>query len=238
LPLYFLSSASILLNRQLQSKIDNDILQRDDASFLRRYAQDVATQLNFFFFNTKMICVTIYLTTLEKTNEKLNGWLHSISWSIDSSGIKAKQIILDRSTRNNRIYYALFVLTLLIFIVNLPIGKNENEFYLCVEVFENIFGNWSRIPSFIYFATMSYLVYANFRLPFMLLYAILQTHIQIFLLTEHILHISDNFIDTRNGNIIIDDVLYQDKIKERLCLFTQQHCEIKRYVITILRIEQ
>jgi hypothetical protein len=50
LPLYFLSSASILLNRQLQSKIDNDILQRDDASSLRRYAQDVATQLNFFFF--------------------------------------------------------------------------------------------------------------------------------------------------------------------------------------------
>jgi hypothetical protein len=75
---------------------------------------------------------------------------------------------------------------------------------------------------------MTYLVYANFRQPFMLLYAILQMHIQIFLLIEHILHISDNFIDTRNGNIIIDDVLYQDKIKERLCLFSQQHLEIQR----------
>jgi hypothetical protein len=50
LSLYFLSSASILLNRQLQSKIENDIFQRDDASSLRRYAQDVATQLNIYFF--------------------------------------------------------------------------------------------------------------------------------------------------------------------------------------------
>jgi hypothetical protein len=145
----------------------------------------------------------VYLTGMEKTYEKLERWHQSISWSIDSAGITSKQIILDRSTRKNR--------------------KNENEFYLCIEVFENIFGNWSKIPYFIYFATIRYLIYANLRLPFILLYAILQTHIQIFLLTEHILHISDNFIDTRNGNIIIDDVLYQDKIKERLCLFTQQH---------------
>ncbi|XP_068900238.1 uncharacterized protein [Tenebrio molitor] len=142
----------------------------------------ITTYFSVMMLLLYMICVTIYLTTLEKTNEKLNGWLHSISWSIDSSGIKAKQIILDRSTRNNRIYYAL--------------------------------------------------------LPFMLLYAILQTHIQIFLLTEHILHISDNFIDTRNGNIIIDDVLYQDKIKERLCLFTQQHCEIKRFVTKLCEVVQ
>jgi uncharacterized membrane protein (GlpM family) len=184
-----------------------------------------------------MIYVMVYLTGMEKTYEKLERWHQSISWSIDSAGITAKQIILDRSTRNNRIYYALLVLTFFISIVNLPMGENENEFYLCIEVFENIFGNWSKIPYFIYFATMPYLIYANLRLPFILLYAILQTHIQIFLLTEHILHISDNFIDTRNGNIIIDDVLYQDKIKERLCLFTQQHCEIKRYVITILGIE-
>jgi hypothetical protein len=145
----------------------------------------------------------VYLTAMEKTYEKLDRCHQSISWSIDSAGIRAKQIILDRSTRNNRIYYALLVLTLIIFIVNFPMGTNENELYLCVEVFENIFGNWSKIPSFIYFATMTYLVYANFRLPFMLLYAILQMHIQIFLLTEHILHISDNFINTRNGNIII-----------------------------------
>jgi hypothetical protein len=167
----------------------------------------------------------IFFTMMETTLKDLDHQLRSLSWSISSAGVEAKRIITDRSIRNNRIIY-LPLLALIFFIVNLPMWKAGSELYLCVAIFDNIVGNWSNIPRFIYLASIPYVVYSSFRIPFILLYHILQLQTQIFLLGEHILQIS-NVPNTNDGNVT-DDVSYQNEINKKLCLFTQQHCDIKR----------
>jgi hypothetical protein len=168
----------------------------------------------------------IFLTMVERTLKNLTQQLESLSWSIDSAGVKTKRIITDRSMRTNRMLYVP-LLTLFVVIINLPTWEGERELYLCVAVFDNFVGNWSNIPRFIYLATIPYLVYSSFRIPFMFLYYVLQIQTQIFLLGEHILQISDNVPNTNEGNVT-DDVSYQNEINNKLCLFTQQHCDIKR----------
>jgi hypothetical protein len=170
----------------------------------------------------------IFLTMTERTIKNLDHQLQSLSWSIGSAGVKAKRIITDRSTRNNRLIYVLWLLALFIFIIILPTWGSESELFLCAAIFDNILGNWSKILRFIYLATVPYLIYSSFRIPFMFLYYVLQIQTQIFLLGEHILQISDIFPNTNNANVT-NDVSYQNKINKRLCLFSQQHCDIKRY---------
>jgi hypothetical protein len=168
----------------------------------------------------------IFLTMTERTIKNLNQQLESLSWSIGSAGVKTKRIITDRSMWKKRMLYVP-LLALFVVIINLPKWEGEKELYLCVAIFDNFVGNWSNIPRFIYLATIPYLVYSSFRMSFLFLYSIIQIQTQIFLLGEHILQISDNVPNTNEGNVT-DDVSYQNEINNKLCLFTQQHCDIKR----------
>jgi hypothetical protein len=174
-----------------------------------------------------MIFAMIYLAICEKRYSEQSSSFHRFAWSIDSAGLEAKRSILNKSAMSNVINYISLLLTLFITVLNFPIWGNERELFLSVEVFEYIFGNWAKIPHVIYFATVPYLTYTAFRVPFMLLYCILQVQIQIFLVKEHILQISDHSTDSNNLNMI-DDVSYQNAIHQRLCQDIRQHYEIKR----------
>ncbi|CAH1379849.1 unnamed protein product, partial [Tenebrio molitor] len=179
-----------------------------------------------------MIYAMIYLAICEKSYNEQSSSFHKFAWSIDSAGLKAKQTILDKAAMSNMINYISLLLAVFSVVINLPIWGKERELFLSVEVFEYIFGKWSKIPYTIYFATVPYLAYATFRLSFMLLYCILQIQIQIFLVNEQILQISDNFTDLNNWDII-DDLSYQNTMHQRLSQNCRQHYEIKR-LITIL----
>ncbi|CAH1379851.1 unnamed protein product [Tenebrio molitor] len=67
----------------------------------------------------------------------------------------------------------------------------------------------------------------------MLLYCILQVQIQIFLVNEQILQISDNFTDFDNLDII-DELSYQNTIHQRLSQDCRQHYEIKRCLVNVI----
>jgi hypothetical protein len=180
-----------------------------------------------------MIYAMIYVAICEKTYNEQSSSFHKFAWSIDSAGLKAKQTILDKAAMSNMINYISLLLAVFSVVINLPIWGKERELFLSVEVFEYIFGKWSKVPHTIYFATVPYLAYATFRLSFMLLYCILQVQIQIFLVNEQILQISDNFTDFDNLDII-DDLSYQNTIHQRLSQDCRQHYEIKRCLVNVI----
>jgi hypothetical protein len=180
-----------------------------------------------------MIFAMIYLTAIEKKVAAGANQFSNFAWSLDSAGDNVKRMVLEESARNNKINYVLLLSAVFTIFINLPIWADQNELFLCGQVFEYFFGKISKIPYLVYFATMPYLCYAAYRLTFALLYYILGVKVQIFLLNESILQISDDFSHLEDFDKI-RNVAYQKTMYDRLRFYIRQHCEIKRYFFKLI----
>jgi hypothetical protein len=180
-----------------------------------------------------MIFAMIYLTAIEKKLAAGSIQFSNFACSLDSAGDNVKRMVLEESARNNKINYVLLLSAVFTIFINLPIWADQNELFLCGQVFEYFFGKISKIPYLVYFATMPYLCYAAYRLTFALLYYILGVKVQIFLLNQSILQMSDDLSHLEDFDKI-RNVAYQKTMYDRLRFYIRQHCEIKRYFFKLI----
>jgi hypothetical protein len=175
-----------------------------------------------------MMFAMVFLTVIEKRVATLSIQFSNFAWSLDSAGDNVKSMILENSERNNKMNNIVLLLAASAIVINLPIWADQNELFLFGQVFEYFFGKFSIIPYVIYSATMPYVCYACFRLAFVFLYLILHVQVQVFLLSEGILQISDDFKHLEDLDKI-RNVLYQKTMHKKLCFYIQQHCELNRF---------
>jgi hypothetical protein len=180
-----------------------------------------------------MIFAMIYLTAIEKKVAAGSNQFSNFAWSLDSAGDNVKRMILEKSARNNKINYVVLLSAVFTVFINFPIWADQNELFLCIQVFEHFFDKFSKIPYLVYCATMPYVCYAGFRLTFILLYFIFGVKEQIFLLNESILQISDDFSHLEDFDKI-RNVAYQKTMYDRLRFYIRQHCELKRYFFKLI----
>jgi hypothetical protein len=134
----------------------------------------------------------VFAVILEPKVFELVSDVENSFWSEDSAGLETRQKIVTKSKIFLKMNFV-FLSTGLIFAVTmLPIFGDEKDWFLVSIIFEKHFGTWAIILDWIYFSTAPFVVYSSIRLSGTLFYGTLLTHVQMFLINEHILQISDN----------------------------------------------
>ncbi|RZC40038.1 7tm 6 domain containing protein, partial [Asbolus verrucosus] len=177
---------------------------------------------------TYLIINMIVLIFLEKPFLKMQKSVFATARKINSAGERAKAIILKKSS--TIMSYNFFAIGLFIFcsIILFPMWSYDyDEILLCPHVLEAFFGNWSKIPYFLYFAGIPFLNFFCMKFSCILLYYASHIQMQIFLLSEHITQISKDF-DCVNEWNKIHSVLYQNEMYRRLSFCIQWHVELRR----------
>ncbi|RZC43000.1 hypothetical protein BDFB_010331, partial [Asbolus verrucosus] len=195
----------------------------------------MANHFSLELFSTKslqMIVFLFILTTmassiyLENDIVLLANFLLKISWSIDSAGVEIRNLITKKSkTINTFNYVALFLFAFSATIL-LPVFGDVSELFLCVRVFDEYFGVWSKIPYLFYFSTLHFMFYSAIKLAYLLLHGILNIQIQMLLLGEHILQISSDYDDVDEWQKLYNTA-YQKEMYNRLRFCIKQHATLK-----------
>jgi hypothetical protein len=113
-------------------------------------------------------------------------------WSEDSAGLETRQKIVTKSKIFLKMNFVFLTTWLILSVTMLPIFGDHKEWILVSIIFEKHFGTWAIILDWIYFSTAPFVVYSSIRLSGTLFYGTLLTHVQMFLINEHILQICDN----------------------------------------------
>ncbi|RZC37022.1 hypothetical protein BDFB_011628, partial [Asbolus verrucosus] len=189
---------------------------------LSRYS---AQMLIFAFILTTMI-VSIYL---EKDILTLKNLFFDIAWSLESAGLKTRNLITKKSTIINAVIYVVFALFVFAAIICQPAFGDESELFLCVRVFREYFGVWMKIPHLLYFSTLPFMYLSSIRLAYVLIYGILQIQMQVTLLDVHILQMSSDFNHLREEEKLYS-IVYQTEIYKRLCFCIYHHVALKEFI--------
>lgn len=163
----------------------------------------------------------IALLILEEKIAHLNKQIKSLFWSIDICGLEVKEEILKESDKSIRTFYIIFTMNVIGALSMFPFWKDQKEFYVCAQVYKNYFGKWSIVSFTIYILTGAWMGFNGLRLPIMLMYAIIQVRIQIYLINKKISHISK--IDIKNEQ-------FQQRIYKNLISCICHHIKLKKYV--------
>ncbi|KAJ3615771.1 hypothetical protein Zmor_012310 [Zophobas morio] len=193
---------------------------------------------DFSRYSTMLINMTFVLASmifsifLDKDINEIIQALDSKLWSIHSVDPRVSKKIQYKSRKFNYLFtYALLVLTGSIGVVSLSVWGSEDELYLSVLTFKDLFGSWSSVIKHFYFCTFSFAAYSIFRLPFLMLYVFLQLEIQFYLVNKHILAIS---IDDNVENV--HKWVIQKDIQRKIIFCVKQHSVLKRFVIQLFEI--
>nr|XP_015834059.1 PREDICTED: uncharacterized protein LOC107397669 [Tribolium castaneum] len=119
----------------------------------------------------------------------------------------------------------LFLVTI---ISTFPYFGSERDLFICVEVFEAYFGEWSFIPYYFCFAASPFFYYHFFRITFVLVYAFLHAQLQYLLIEEYLFETYET--DEAKGWKYLQDTRYQQEIGKSLQLCISQHIALKQFV--------
>lgn len=139
-------------------------------------------------------------------------------WKINIFGPTIKQIILKHSQNCYKKIYFVWISYFAVIVIFLPIWGGLRDFFLYVQVYEIYFGRWAIVPKFIYSSTLPFMAYSAIRLPAAMLYVIYQLHLQLILINQKLLRISNNESDPK----------YQDRITRILYNCIHHHVILKK----------
>ncbi|EFA01415.1 uncharacterized protein LOC107397624 [Tribolium castaneum] len=183
----------------------------------------------FYIF---MIAATIFSVALE---EELSGgiaYLDEISWPLSTIG-KEAQLKLKRKCRIINMCIAFVLLIILSeIIVNYPSFGDQKDFFICVKVFDDYFGEWSSIPYYFYFTASPFFYYYYFKLCFTYVYAVLETQLQFFLIEGYLLQTYK--IDNLKRWEYLKDTRYQQELGKSLQFAIAHHVALKKMVNVIV----
>jgi hypothetical protein len=149
-------------------------------------------------------------------------------WSIDSAGPQVRLSILKKSAGIKLYFYVVCVFTIISFVLTSPLCGSQKEWNLGEIVIEEYLGAWSTIFYHVYIWSISFVAFTVFRPCALLLYAVAEISLQIYLINQRILQVCVDNIDfdrLKMGQKII----YQNDIFKTLCSCTQHHVTVTRY---------
>jgi hypothetical protein len=151
-------------------------------------------QFNLAFLRLRPQMTTSMIISMLVENEifHLLGEQKRLFWSINGAGSQARLIILKKASRINCYTYIIYTVLALWSIAMLPVFGSHREWLMIEEVFDQCLGLSSKMISQIFIYCAPFALYSSFRHYGTLLYSILQLSLQIFLINEHILQISDD----------------------------------------------
>jgi hypothetical protein len=137
--------------------------------------------------------ITMFISMVfEKRNRYLVSEQERLFWSIDSAGPQARLLILKKASQINRFTYLIYGISAAWSIVMLPVFGSHREWLLVEHVFDRYFGSSSNIVYHIALSLLPFFIYISVRHCGTLFYYILQSYLQMFLISEHILQICDD----------------------------------------------
>ncbi|XP_064211874.1 uncharacterized protein LOC107399069 [Tribolium castaneum] len=185
----------------------------------------------FYIF---MLAATIFSVALEEELSEGLTFLDENCWPLNTIG-KDAQIKLERKCRMINTCTALVVLIILsAIIVNYPCFGDQRDFFICVKVFEEYFGQWSFIPYYFYFITSPFFYYNSFKLCFTFVYAVLEAELQFFLIEGYLLQMYK--MDYLKHWKCLKDTRYQQELGKSLRVCIAHHIALKKSVKMIVKI--
>ncbi|EEZ97702.2 odorant receptor 187 [Tribolium castaneum] len=151
-------------------------------------------------------------------------------WAVDSCGPQVEKLILRRAKVMNIIYCSIFAWFALMATVMLPMWGDHSEWLLYDPILvEDVKTRLKIIYYLSTFIIFPMIAFSAIRLPGILLYGILQIHMQIMLINHKLVQVSEDLDDLNNVKKIDQDD-YQERIYKELCLCVEHHIKIKLYV--------
>ncbi|EFA01413.1 odorant receptor 236 [Tribolium castaneum] len=185
-------------------------------------------------FGIFIIAVTIFSVALKKKLSGAIDILDEICWPLNMIG-KEAQLKLERKCRMRNMCTAFVVLiNLTVIIVNYPCFGDQRDFFICIKVFEEYFGEWWSIPYYFYFITIPFFCYNYHKLCFTFVYAVLETELQFFLIEEYLL---ETF---KMGYLkrwkYLENTQYQQELGKSLRFTIAHHIALKKMVKVIVNV--
>nr|XP_015834058.1 PREDICTED: uncharacterized protein LOC107397668 [Tribolium castaneum] len=176
-----------------------------------------------------LVTVTAVLSlTLEREIFMAITFFFKFCWSLNIIRNDA-QITLKRKCRCVNIGLLCILLIILIAIViGFPCFGSQKDFFICLEVFEEYFGEWSFIPYYFYFAASPFLCYHFLRICFTFVYAILEAQLQYLIIAEYLFEIYQTNPSKRWK--YLQDTRYQQQIGKSLRLSIVHHVVLKKFL--------
>ncbi|EEZ97783.1 odorant receptor 202 [Tribolium castaneum] len=207
-----------------------------DVNLLIKYAP--ATTATLFVSNTKLLSsslniMPIFSVVSETKLLRITTFIDKTFWPLDSIRKEAR-IKLERKCRaiNISIYCILLLLSVAVF-SNFPCFGRQDDFFLCIKIFKEYFGQWSSIPNYIYFTLFPIFCYPYFRIAFSFVYAILETQLQFSLIEEYLFEVYQ-MVDLNWK--YLQDPRYQQEIGKSLQLCIEHHTALKKLIHSIVNI--
>jgi hypothetical protein len=183
--------------------------------------------LVFVRLRLQMITSMIVAILLEKEILQLVNEHQRLFWSINSAGSQARLFILKKASKINRYTYFMYTVAALWSIVMLPVFGSHREWLIVEDVFDQYLGSSSKIVSQIFFSFAPVIVYSALRHIGILLYNILQLCLQISLINEHVLQISDDKTVLEKLSFA-ERLRLQNQIFKKLCFCIEHHVVVTR----------
>ncbi|EFA01393.1 odorant receptor 183 [Tribolium castaneum] len=197
---------------------------------IKHFSMDLVTKyggaimlMNYFLISqiVTVVIEKLYLPELVKIRDL-------VFWKIDSFGSSVKEQILNDSIKMKRKLYFVWILFAAFGIILLPICGDFDESHLFPKVYETYFGTFGTIFYYFYVSSFPFVLYTSLRIPVFALYGVLQLHVQIILLNHKIRQLSHGLVD-------IDNVRYQERVSQNLCLCFSQHVALKNWLSKCLK---
>jgi hypothetical protein len=146
----------------------------------------------------------------------------SAVWSTDSVGPEVQHIIKKKSAQINYMYFLIYAVVLLSSTCMFPIFGDHYEWIVCEDAFDHYLGVSSKMFNQLFFWSSPVMSYVTLRLTGALLYGIEGLSLQIFLINQRILQISDDHPDYDTLKVG-QKILWQNKIFHTLLSCIKHH---------------
>jgi hypothetical protein len=164
----------------------------------------------------------VFAIILESKISKLMSKLENNFWSENTAGVEARQKIIAKSKTFLIINFVFLGICLILSVAMFPIFGDHKEWILISVIVENHFETWGIIFDWIIFSTVPFVLFSSIRLSGALFYGTLALQVQMFLINEHILQISDNFENSS------DQTIFHTRISQKLRFCIDHHVCIKK----------
>jgi hypothetical protein len=174
-----------------------------------------------------MLVVMVIAIIFEETMLKLANKFYCSFLPIDSAGSEAEKIIIKRAKWiNGGMYLVLANITLMCILIS-PIFGSNREWLILDLLVEEYLPSWSMILTLFEILVIPFSIYSLFRLPGVIIYAIMEVYLQVFLINQHILKIVDDDISFKK--MTPDErILYNHRLFKKLCFCIQHHSALGR----------
>ncbi|EFA01409.1 odorant receptor 225 [Tribolium castaneum] len=196
------------------------MFKNDDINLLIKYGP--ITILLLF-----MITVAVISLIMQKEFKTVT-FIRETCWPLNM--IKNNgQIKAERKFRTISFYTLCTVLLYLsVIIINYPCFGSQRDFIVCIEMFEEYFGEWSSVLYYLYLIGAHFLYYRLFQTCYMFVYGMLEAHLQFFLIGEYLLGTYQT--DCLKRCKYLQDIRYQQEIGKSLRFCIKHHIALKKLV--------